>query len=394
VPAYDSLAHPVRSIPGDPDTDSPDDCIALCLSGGGFRAMLFHTGAMWRLNELGYLPKLARISSVSGGSIAAGVLALAWKDLEFDEATGVAQKFEELVAEKLIDLTSHTLDVESVLVGLALPGQSISERVAHAYRKMLYGRASLQDLPPDPAPMFVFNATSLQTGVLFRFSRTYMADYLVGRVDNPDFPLAEAVAASSAFPPVLSPSEHDVSSYEFVAGSGQDPKLSQAPYTTRLVLSDGGVYDNLGLETAWKKCKTILVSDGGGQMPPMPEPPSDWARLSVRVLKTIDNQVRSLRKQQAIEGYKSGLRTGTYWGIRSHMADYPAPSELEFDQDATEALANYPTRLAEIDPPMRNRLINWGYAICDAAMRSHVTDSGASAPAAKFPRDGGVIGAT
>jgi NTE family protein len=157
------------------------------------------------------------------------------------------------------------------------------------------------------------------------------------------------------------------------------------------VLSDGGVYDNLGLETAWKRCQTILVSDGGGQMPAMPKPPEDWAGLSVRVMKTIDNQVRSLRKAQVIDGYKAGLRTGTYWGIRSHMADFPAPSELQFDQDAVEPLATFPTRLAEIDPVMRNRLVNWGYAICDAAMRSHV-DTRADFPAPSFPRPGGVTG--
>jgi NTE family protein len=388
VPAYDSLAHPVRSIPGDPDTDSPEPGIALCLSGGGFRAMLFHAGAMWRLNELGYLNKLARVSSVSGGSIAAGVLALAWKHLEFD-AGGVGQKYPELVGEKLMELTGHTIDVESVLVGMALPGQSISERVAHAYRKLLYGDASLQDLPE--APVFVINSTSLQTGVLFRFTRAYMADYQVGRVENPDFPLADAVAASSAFPPVLSPSIHDVSGYEFVPGSGEDPGLGTAPYTTRLVLSDGGVYDNLGLETAWKRCQTILVSDGGGQMPPVPKPPQDWAGLSVRVMKTIDNQVRTLRKAQVIDGYKAKLREGTYWGIRSHMADFPAPSSLQFDQGAIDPLATFPTRLAKIDPEMRNRLVNWGYAICDAAMRSHVDTAGAY-PAPSFPRPGGVTG--
>ena len=43
------------------------------------------------------------------------------------------------------------------------------------------------------------------------------------------------------------------------------------PYTTEVVLSDGGVYDNLGLETAWKRYRTILVSDGGGQMAPTPK---------------------------------------------------------------------------------------------------------------------------
>src|SRR6188472_1791898 len=55
--------------------------IALCLSGGGYRAMLFHLGSLWRLNEMSYLPKLDQVSSVSGGSITAGTLALAWKDL-------------------------------------------------------------------------------------------------------------------------------------------------------------------------------------------------------------------------------------------------------------------------------------------------------------------------
>ena len=55
-----------------PEPEKLEDGIALCLSGGGYRAMLFHVGAIWRLNELGYLPKLDRVSSVSGGSITAG----------------------------------------------------------------------------------------------------------------------------------------------------------------------------------------------------------------------------------------------------------------------------------------------------------------------------------
>src|ERR1700740_2394413 len=61
----------------------PTDGVGLCLSGGGYRAMLFHIGTLWRLNELGWLPKLTRISSVSGGSITAGVLALSWSKLAF-----------------------------------------------------------------------------------------------------------------------------------------------------------------------------------------------------------------------------------------------------------------------------------------------------------------------
>ncbi|HEX9415372.1 MAG TPA: patatin-like phospholipase family protein, partial [Gaiellaceae bacterium] len=67
---------PVLGIPGDADRAEPG--IALCLSGGGYRAMLFHLGALWRLNEAGYLPKLDRVSSVSGGSMTNGALALSW----------------------------------------------------------------------------------------------------------------------------------------------------------------------------------------------------------------------------------------------------------------------------------------------------------------------------
>src|SRR6266853_820516 len=49
--------------------------VGLSLSGGGFRATLFHLGAIRRLHELGILPKLITVSSVSGGSILNGFLA-------------------------------------------------------------------------------------------------------------------------------------------------------------------------------------------------------------------------------------------------------------------------------------------------------------------------------
>src|SRR5262249_28215587 len=71
----------------------------LAMSGGGFRATLFHLGALVRLNEFGFLPKLDRISSVSGGSITNGLLAVRWHQLKFDAATGVAANFGPLIVE-------------------------------------------------------------------------------------------------------------------------------------------------------------------------------------------------------------------------------------------------------------------------------------------------------
>src|SRR5258708_21740913 len=58
-----------------PSSDKIPNSIGLALSGGGFRATLFHLGAIRRLHELKILPKLTTISSVSGGSILNGFLA-------------------------------------------------------------------------------------------------------------------------------------------------------------------------------------------------------------------------------------------------------------------------------------------------------------------------------
>jgi NTE family protein len=68
---------------------------ALCLSGGGFRAALFHLGALRRLNDVGLLSMMTTISSVSGGSVANGLLARFWPDLarSRDAATGAFGAF-------------------------------------------------------------------------------------------------------------------------------------------------------------------------------------------------------------------------------------------------------------------------------------------------------------
>src|SRR6267378_8596965 len=78
--------HPVRVLPSDGSLSQPSPGMALCLSGGGYRAMVFHLGTLWRLNELGLLKGLAKVSSVSGGSITAGMLGLMWERLEFNGA--------------------------------------------------------------------------------------------------------------------------------------------------------------------------------------------------------------------------------------------------------------------------------------------------------------------
>ncbi len=372
---------PVRFTPKDDPNKPPREGIALCLSGGGYRAMLFHLGALWRLNEMGYLAKLARISSVSGGSITAGVLGLHWNQIGVT-AGGAAPGFGKVV-EEVRKIAGETIDIESIWEGVFGPG-TVSERIQNAYDKLLFHGATLQQLPDEPR--FIINATNVQSAVLWRFSKPYMADWRVGVVKSPKIPLSLAVAASSAFPPVLSPCELDLKKHgcKFEPGSGDD--LQQEPYTSKAVLSDGGVYDNLGLETAWKSYRTVLVSDGGGHIGPEPEPHRDWARHSFRVLEVIDNQVRSLRVRQMIGMYEKKEREGAYWGIRTNIADYGLGNALACPIEKTGAIAAIATRLKKLNDTDQEHLVNWGYAVCDAAMRRYVDQSQPAPPAFPYPR--------
>ncbi|HYP40268.1 MAG TPA: patatin-like phospholipase family protein [Chloroflexia bacterium] len=366
--------------------------VALCLSGGGYRAMLFHLGALWRLNELGYLAKLSRVSSVSGGSITSGVLAMAWDKLDFSEG-GVldARQFNEEVVRPLRKLASKTIDIWSVLGGLFLGG-TVSTYVSAYYKRYVFDDFSLKDLPaPGSGPDFIFNASNLQSGVLWQFSRGFAGDYRVGWLRNPDVSVARAVAASSAFPPFLAPAtfKFDPKTQPFKRGRNSD--LNCKPYTTNVLLVDGGVYDNLGLETAWKYYDTVLVSDGGGKMPPMEKPWRDWVSQFLRVRDMTDNQVRALRKRQLIASYEADEqdamhRLGAFWGIRSKIANYEQPDALECPPEDTEKLAGVQTGLRRLTKTTQERLINWGYAICDTAMRKHVIDGPTPPPQFPYPK--------
>lgn len=353
--------------------------IGICVSGGGYRAMLFHLGAFIRLFELGLLQKASRISSVSGGSLTSAKLALEWPRLKTRD-----DLFSHVV-EPIRRVAGTTIDVTAIVAGVILPG-GVADYVAKAYRRLLFDGATLQDLPDKPE--FVINATNVETGTLWRFSRALMADYLVGEIRRPAVPLAEVVAASSAFPPFLSPYLLRVRPADFSKVTATNLDL-----LSNISLADGGVYDNLGLETVWKAYRNLLVSDAGASLRPDPSPPAAWSRQAKRDIDIIYGQVSSLRKRQLIASFKAkegerGWRRGTYWGIGSEVDHYKLPGALPADPKRTDQLAKVPTRLARLSDDLQQRLINWGYAICDAAVRKHFGQ--ANNPPARFPYPGGV----
>ncbi len=355
----------------------------LALSGGGFRAALFNLGSLWRLNELGMLSSVKRITSVSGGSITNAVLALHWPELHF--SGGIADNFSTVVAQPLMRFCLKGIDISAGLSGLFSPRSGIGGQLEARYRQGLFGAATLQDLPDESRnPAFVFYATSLQTGASVRMSRKYLADYKLGMLDLPALPLARVVAASSGFPPWLSPVYIDTDPCQWRITQGAlrsgDPALRR-----RMVLTDGGVYDNMGLESVWRRYDTVLVSDAGKPFAINPTPSSSWPRQLLRVLDICTEQQRALRKRQLLGELHNGVRKGAYWGIASAIGNYGLADPMSQDSARSRQLAGIRTRLNRFSEEEQGMLVNWGYALADAALRRHLA-RGSKAGAWPFPQ--------
>ena len=123
----------------------------------------------------------------------------------------------------------------------------------------------------------------------------------------------------------------------------------------------------------------------GAGLPRVSVDPEQMRRV---VLNLVDNQVRSLRKRQTIDAFKSGVRKGTYWGIRTDIGDYGLADALPCPHTRTLTLAETATRLNRLPDDLQERLINWGYAVCDAAMRAHVDASIARPAGFPYPASG------
>ncbi|MBX4927316.1 patatin-like phospholipase family protein [Rhizobium binae] len=367
--------------------------LGLCLSGGGYRAMLFHAGSLARLNEAGLLAKLDMIFSVSGGSIASGLLAYVWPRLVFQN--GVAVNFRVEYLDRILAFSQVFADGPSFLKGVFNPFSSAAEEAANLYERYLFGgkSPSLQDLPESP--WFVFCASNLSTGSLFRMSNRYVADYRIGVSFHPALSLATAVAASAAFPPVLSPLRLDLTQFSWKKEK-LDDTVGEPVAPGRAILSDGGVYDNHGIEPALKRCDCLLVSDAGA--PWRSSTGGYWNYLIQlkRVLDTTDNQVRSLRRRDLIGGFKAAKQAdrlglddlaksvlrarthGVYWSIDSKDAELKPYASYTLPPSSVVP-SEVGTYLHFLGVKETEHLTNWGHYVCDAMLnrfyQSHLAPS-------------------
>jgi len=268
--------------------------IGLTLSGGGFRAAAFHLGVLRELQSRQLLDKIDLISCVSGGSIAGAFLALNWHDAQ------ALDKLERYLA-------TRSIAVGSVIGGVLDPFHTRLDKLADTYERDLFHGKKLGDL--SEGPRIYLNSTNLATGNMFSFvaggkGKSEMGDYELGFVDAPNFPIARAVAASSAFPPVFPPLRLDEKVYKHA---------TRCDYVT---LSDGGLYDNLGVNpglAALNNLDYLLVSDGGKPYSIKTEPTESSALVLKEGLDIMMEQIRGLQFDRMEHRHKAGAGPCPLW---------------------------------------------------------------------------------
>lgn len=258
---------------------SEEPRIGLALSGGGSRAIAFHLGCLRALEEIGVMDKVAVLSTVSGGSVIGAIYA---------SHRGAFPAFEEkiraLLSQGLVrpSVRKACTTMEGIkamacwvllllvnsgalalswlirLVGFVLPARiprswnlhglkapirrfaSRTTILRRVFNEDVFGGVRLCDLPTS-GPLLIVNAADLRTGSAFYFSSKESGSWRLGRLASSDVTLAHAVTASAAFP-LLLPAVDEYLPFNKRDGSHR---------VERVNLTDGGVYDNLGLAPLW-----------------------------------------------------------------------------------------------------------------------------------------------
>ena len=336
--------------------------VGLALSGGGFRATLFHLGAIRRMNELGILGKVTTVSSVSGGSILNGFLA---SRLPGPLAASIVD-FHNSVSKPVWRFCSLDIRRWPALERL-VPGLDNSTQLAHQYEEHLTNGKLLKDIS-DP-PNHIFCSTDLTYGVSWMFKKRECGDYETGfQATSPDWKLSTAVAASSCFPPVFKPLKFGLDPTQLIGGKAKPGPLRDASIQG-MTFSDGGVYDNLGLEPIWKDHEIVLCSDGGALFPTGGDTGFAWE--IGRFVSIPENQALALRKRWLISNFIAKNLQGTYWGIGSTAYGYGV--NQGYSEDLTKNfIAAIRTDLDSFSEAEASVLENHGYWLVDAAIQVHV----------------------
>ena len=381
--------------------------IGLALSGGGSRAIAFHLGCLRALNRLGLLDRVAVLSTVSGGSVIGAYFHAHQGDFPSFEANirGVlAQGLVKPMCRKFFSLLGIRIAAAFIAVGCVAACASLTKLLVSclsfvaprslskhwekidirsplhrfasrttlleaALDEVLFKGARLTDLPQQPH--LVVNATELRTGSAFRFGTLESGSWRWGKLHRNAVSVAHAVAASAAYPLFL-PAFDETLTFD----KGGELK------NVRVMLTDGGVYDNLGLGCLWPDrskdvslnvipIDTIICCSAGYGL--RQDPPSQffYARM-LSVFATVFDRAQNASMNRLHEAKRFGQIKGfilPYLGQRDKELPNP-PTDLVRREEAHA----YPTDFNAMPTEWIERLSLRGEQLTLCLARAYIPD--------------------
>ncbi len=251
--------------------------VILAFSGGGTRAAALSYGVLqaladqtiyWNGGKRRLLDEVDIISAVSGGAFTAAYYGLFGDRIFVD--------YPDRFLHRNLDSTYKRVLVNPLnWFRLASNNFGRSELAAEYFDKNLFDGATFDTMLNSKGPAIIINSTDLSTGLPFVFTQDQF-DWICS--DLRGVPVARAVAASSALPPILSAvtfnnyagtcgfddldrletalESDDLASksYQTARGIASYLDAEERPY---IHLLDGGIADNLGLRTGFDPADLI-----------------------------------------------------------------------------------------------------------------------------------------
>ena len=261
----------------DSAANKPFGQIALCLSGGGYRAATFALGTLAMLDELELLDDVKLLSTVSGGTFT-GLTYAVWQS----EGKSFAEFYKDfsgyLKGTNAIDKALDELYRTPSPSGST--DLSLIRSAAKSYQDDLLGKRTFRQLLEIARKdgrflELIFNATEFRQGNGFRFRASSDPTVFIGNQNfavpksvAQEIHLADIVAASSCFPGAFEPIRFPDDFYwqsplpeirEALIKDVENPFATPPRYQNGfnvkgkclpLPLMDGGIYDNQGITSA------------------------------------------------------------------------------------------------------------------------------------------------
>lgn len=351
--------------------------IGIALSGGGIRATIFHLGILKWMSENNMLEEIIRISSVSGASLCIGLI-YSYNNYKWPTSEEYLSKVLPNIQKVILEKDIQNIALKKLILSPWWWNKKVN-LLAEVLKKHWGISGKLNDL--DMKPLWYINCTTFETGKRFRFSQERMGDYQLGYVEAPNISIADAIASSAGFPILIGPYKIQTNNYSWIKSFYA--KGDWTPPKDKFIhLWDGGIYDNLGLESVYKLdnggCLSegvnyLIISNTSGASGYKERKHSFSGRNLKRLLDIAMDQVGALRSRNVMD-YIKRTQNGMYFKIGNSAITITEASGIVGDlkeklikgcMSPTDALkvCDYSTTLRRPSRTDFNLILQHGYEV-------------------------------